>query len=109
MHHRTIAAILLAATITLGATACGTSDPAPIATPTTTSTTAAATPPGIAKGDLIAACTTALETTPGSETMPPECEALSRAEYFTAVQAANQAGRDRLASAIASAAAADGQ
>lgn len=95
--------ILLAAVLGAGATACSSSHPVPPTSPTTPAapTTAASTSDG---ADAAAQCVEALEAHPGGA-MPSACASLSQSAYFDAVQAANKAARDRLRSAIASAAA----
>ena len=96
-------AVLLAAVLGAGATACGSSKPTPAAAPTTPAapTTAPPTPDG---ANAKAQCVAALEAHPGGAT-PSVCASLSQGAYFEAVQAANKAAQDRLRSAIASAAA----
>lgn len=105
----TITTVLLAAVVAAGATACSSSS-TPAAKPTTTAPAPTDTAaPGADAEDALAKCVAALEANPSITAPPPECASLSRGDYLTAVQAANRAARDRLASAIASASAAAGQ
>lgn len=98
---RTITATMLAALLLTGTVGCSASDK-PSPTPTSTVTkTARAT----ATVDAVAACTDAIVA--GRDSSAPECADLSPDDVFKAVQDANKRGQDALASAIASASAAD--
>jgi hypothetical protein len=100
--RRTITALLAAACIALA----GCSSPSPDSdkpakpTTTTTATPSAATTP---TADRIAACTDAIAAGSDEGDGAPECTGLSVDDYMKALQAANQRGRDALASAAANA------
>lgn len=98
--RRTITALLAAACIALAGCSSPSPDSDKPAKPTAT-----ATPSEVrtSTADRIAACTDAIAAGRDEGDGAPECTGLSVDDYMKALQAANQRGRDALASAAANA------